>query len=298
MGDEVDEVVRANPGFEVRFDHVALVLHRMTDCWPILAEALGGRYQAQGLAPGYSWMQLDFANGFTIETLHPEEIYDDDEPVEQERTSADHRGEFARRFLDRRGPGPHHVTFIVDDLDAAMAALAGAGLRPGVLDRSDPLWQEAIYSAEVAHGVVLQVVQADGTSSAPPDPPEGFPELGYDHPVASFGRAVHAVVDLDGALGIYRDALGGVVTSSGAAVDGNHWVELGWSGPGRLRLLEAKHSEMAAWVGDRPGRMRHLYFTFDDPESVPGARLAARGRWVLESDDTLGVRIVLGSAAR
>ena len=81
-------------------------------------------------------------------------------------------------------------------------------------------------------------------------------------------------------------------------VDGNHWVELGWSGPGRLRLLEAKHAEMAAWVGYRPGRMRHLYFTFDDPESVPGAHLAARGRWVLESDDTLGVRIVLSSAAR
>ena len=27
-----------DPGFVARFDHVALVLHRMTDCWPILAE--------------------------------------------------------------------------------------------------------------------------------------------------------------------------------------------------------------------------------------------------------------------
>ena len=33
------------------------------------------------------------------------------------------------RFVDRRGPGIHHVCFAVDDLDAALARCRSAGLR-------------------------------------------------------------------------------------------------------------------------------------------------------------------------
>lgn len=33
------------------------------------------------------------------------------------------------KFLARRGPGLHHVAYRVDDIDAALAALAAAGLR-------------------------------------------------------------------------------------------------------------------------------------------------------------------------
>lgn len=300
MGDE--------HGFRASFDHVALALHRMTDAWPTLVGALGGRYRSRGLVDGYSWLQIAFADGFAVETLHPEAPLA--EPAEMpDRTGSTagftpgsgapyRRGEFVRRFLTRRGPGPHHLTFLVDDLDAAMGALATAGVRLGVVDRTQPAWQEALYSAEVAHGVVLQVVQREAPFAANPEPPEGFPELGYDHPVASLGRVVHAVADLDAALRLYGDALGGRVTSSGAAVDGNHWVELGWDGPGRLRLLEAAHAEIAEFVGDRPGRVRHLYFTFDDPSSVPGARQLAEGRWVVDADDELGVRLVVSSTVR
>ena len=91
-----------------------------------------------------------------------------------------------------------------------------------------------------------------------------------------------------------------VVVSSGSAVDGNHWVELGWGGPGRLRLLEAAHAEIAELVGDRPGRLRHLFFDFDEPSHVPGARQVAtgRGRWVVDADDVLGTRLVIASSAR
>jgi catechol 2,3-dioxygenase-like lactoylglutathione lyase family enzyme len=132
------------------------------------------------------------------------------------------------------------------------------------------------------------------------DEPEGFPETSFDHPVASLGRVVHAVADLPDALSLFRDLLGGRVVSSGSAVDGNHWVELGWGGPGRLRLLEAAHADIAEWVGDRPGRLRHLFFDFDEPSHVPGATKVAsgRGRWVVEADDVLGTRLVIASSAR
>lgn len=34
-----------------------------------------------------------------------------------------------QRFLDKRGPGLHHVAFAVDDLDAALEDLRGQGVR-------------------------------------------------------------------------------------------------------------------------------------------------------------------------
>ena len=274
----------------ISFDHVALAIHRMTDGWPVFADALGGRYQDRGLAQSFSWLQLRYANGFVLETLHPEDEGDADRD--------DRRGDFVQRFLARRGPGPHHLTFRVSDLDAVMERLEAAGLKLGQTDRSDPRWQEALYGANGAHGMVLHIVERVEVAQNEPEPPEGFPELGYDHPVASLTRAVLAVVDLEGALTTYRDALGGRVVSSGAAVDGNHWVELAWDTPGRLRLLEATRAGIAEWVGDRPGRLRHLYFSFDDPASVPGAERVAEGRWAVEPDDLLGVRLVIASTAR
>jgi len=33
------------------------------------------------------------------------------------------------KFLEKRGPGLHHVAYRVDDIDAALAALAAAGIR-------------------------------------------------------------------------------------------------------------------------------------------------------------------------
>ncbi len=295
----VAEADRSERGFVARFDHVALALHRMTDAWPSLAEALGGRFVSHGQVPGYSWLQLRYASGFTVETLHPEQIPDGvnpDMPPNPHRSAQG--GEFVRRFLDRHGPGVHHITFVVDDLDAAMTSMAGAGLEPAAVERSDPEWQEVLYAPHQAHGVMLQLAQTDGSGLVAGDPPEGFPELGYDHPIAGFGRVVHAVVDLEGAVSLFRDALGGKITSTGAAVDGNHWVELGWEGPGRLRLLEAASDEMAEFVGGRAGRVRHLYFNFDDPALLPGARRVAEGRWVVDSDDSLGIRIVISSALR
>ncbi len=269
---------------DIRFDHIGLALQRPTDLWPLMAGVLGGRFNGQGSAPGYGWTQLRFANGFVVQGLHPE---------------VDGGTDFLRRYLDRHGPGPHHLTFRVDDLDSALERVHGCGIEPLIVDRSDTDWEEAIIHPRDAHGTVVQIVRV---TDAPPDmsEPEGFPEASYDHPMASLGRVVHAVRDLPAAVATFRDALGGRVVSRGSAVDGNHWVELGWNGPGRLRLLEAAHAEIAEWVGDRPGRLRHLFFDFDEPSHVPGARQVSsgRGRWVVDADDILGTRLVIASSAR
>lgn len=266
----------------ISFDHVAIAVRHMTDPWPLFAGVLGGTYHDRGISPGFGWTQMRFARGFVLEAIHPEQT---------------DRADFLTRFLDRHGPGPHHLTFVVPDLDVALATARAAGLTPVGEDRSEPTWAEAFLHPDEAHGIVVQLAQVSGTPTPPPEP-EGYPETSFDNPIASLGRVVHAVADMEGALGLFRDVLGGRVMSSGAAIDGNHWVELGWSGHGRLRLLEGATTEIAAWVGDRPGRLRHLFFNFDEPALVPGAHKVAANRWVVDADDVIGTRLVIASNAR
>lgn len=96
----------------VTFDHVAIAVRHPTDPWPIFADVLGGRYLDRGVNPGFGWTQLRFANGFVLEGLNPEPSDRDD---------------FLNRFLDRNGPGPHHLTFKVPDLDRMLDRVRAAG---------------------------------------------------------------------------------------------------------------------------------------------------------------------------
>ena len=55
-------------------------------------------------------------------------------------------------------------------------------------DRSDPAWSEAFLHPSEAHGIVVQVAQVGEAPIPAPPEPEGFPDLPYDHPIASLGR--------------------------------------------------------------------------------------------------------------
>ena len=71
---------------------------------------------------------------------------------------------FVRTFLDKRGEGVHHITFLVRDIHAAVQAAIGAGLRV-VDERYDhPGWQEAFISPRSAFGTLVQLAQTDGAS--------------------------------------------------------------------------------------------------------------------------------------
>lgn len=285
-GDAPDEPPLAP---RVEFHHIGFAFPQPTDTWPLLAGALGARFVASGRGPGYGWTQLAFANGFKIEGIHPEDTAD----------GSDHA--FVRTFIDQHGPGPHHLTFSVDDLDRADAQLRAVGIEALRLDHDDVelSWSELLIGSREGHGILVQLLgDLDHDPPPPMDPPEGFPERDIDAPVASLSRVVHAVADLEGALVLFRDGLGGHVVSTGCAVDGNHWVELAWLGGGRLRLLEGVHAEIAKWVGKRRGRIRHLFFNVDEPEYIPGAEMVSPGRWVVTQDNVLGTRIVLSSTAR
>jgi len=68
------------------------------------------------------------------------------------------------RFLDKRGPGIHHVTFEVDDVTAALERLAGLGL--GLLDRTPRPGaggsKVAFLHPRTTGGVLVELVERSG----------------------------------------------------------------------------------------------------------------------------------------
>lgn len=289
---------------DVDLDHVAIALERWEDGWPLLASALGGSWVSGGLGPGFSPSQLRYANGMRLELLAPNRVDLND---------------FLRRFLDRSGPGPHHLTFKVPDLDEALEAAASAGYDPIGVDKSDPEWHEAFVHPKQATGIVVQIAAALGPPWSQP-PPEGFPAADPAQR-ASLRRVVHAVADLDEGLRLFAGLRGGRTVAHGEGLDAAggpetayRWIDLAWPGPGRLRLVTpgtpgtprpaASSGPLAEWIGGGTGRLHHLEFSLPDPARVPGAVAVATDAvrdggggegacWEVPPSATLGTRLRL-----
>lgn len=68
---------------------------------------------------------------------------------------------FLSRFLDKRGEGPHHVTFTVPDLRSTVADLRSIGVTVVGVDDTHAPWREAFVAPDDRLGVVIQVAQSD-----------------------------------------------------------------------------------------------------------------------------------------
>jgi methylmalonyl-CoA/ethylmalonyl-CoA epimerase len=261
----------------VDLDHVALAAERLDDLWPRYATELGGRWYEGGRSPGFDWAQVAFANAMRIEGLQPARVEEFD---------------FLRRFLDRHGPGPHHLTFDVPDFDGLLATLAERGIAPASVNREQSGWHEAFLLPADACGVVVQLTFVDESvppveytdqSLAPPATPAASP--------ARLDHVALAVADLDAPRQLFEQILEGKVVDAGDDVLGC-WTELAWPGPGRVRFIEPRGSARE-WLGDRPGRIHHLAFTVDDPRSVAGSAERDDGSYEVRPEDNLGVRLIL-----
>jgi catechol 2,3-dioxygenase-like lactoylglutathione lyase family enzyme len=248
-------------------DHVAIAVERWADAWPRYVSELGGEWISGGESIGFAPGQLRFANGMRVEVLAPAAVEQND---------------FLRRFLDASGPGPHHLTFKVADLGAALAEAEGAGFTPVGVDRRDPTWKEAFLHPKQARGVVVQLAEAEGDWSSPPPPDLPTPA----GPPASLDHVAHAVADLDDGLALFAGLLGGKEQDRGED-EAARWVELAWPGPGRIRVVAPTTgtSPVATALGGRPGRVHSLAFTV--PSLPPGPPR------VVEPGDNFGVRLVL-----
>ncbi|RMH68182.1 MAG: hypothetical protein D6683_17135 [Actinomyces sp.] len=254
------------------FDHVAVASeHAIDNLWRYRAE-LGGTYLGGGTDPGFHFHQVAFASGMKIELLQ-------DDP--------DHPEDFLRRFLDRNGPGPHHLTFKVPDIGVALRRVEAAGYTPVGIDIDDPVWQQAFIHPGEGPGIVIQVAATNG---------EGFTDEPADElppprrPPADLTAVVLLVADLEGATSLFGDTLEGTPVAGGHDELGR-FAEFVWPGGGRLRVVAPESTTARHRLGRRPGRLHHLEFTGGDPVGLPGLERCADGTLELPPEHNLGVRL-------
>ena len=132
-------------------DHVALAASDTSDALRFLTGPLGGTIifggQSVGFRPMQVWVGTQAGDGMPVELLEP--------------WAAD-QNDFLARFVARHGAGPHHMTFKVASLEAALARVQSAGFHPVNINVSDPSWKEAFLMPAEAHGTVVQLAESHG----------------------------------------------------------------------------------------------------------------------------------------
>jgi methylmalonyl-CoA/ethylmalonyl-CoA epimerase len=222
-------------------DHLAVATPTLTDGWDLFGGVLGGAWVYGDDSPGFWWGQLSFAAGPKIELLTPTGGPD---------------AAFLERFLAAHGAGPHHLNFIVSDIEDTLARVRAVGLEPVGVKLDNPSWKEAFLHPRSAHGIVIQVAEQDGSPSTPA--PQELPAPG---PPTRFDLIEHHVADLEGATRLFQEVLDGRLDTSGdhaadlAACGGG--AELTWPGGRRLRLV--REDGLA-----RGGVLHHIRFTRPD----------------------------------
>lgn len=127
-----------------RVDHVGIAVESVEVAEPVL-EALGCRKLAADVAPdgSFRWVYYELGDASRIELV---------ESLEEET--------FVTRFLDEYGPGLHHVTLEVADIDAVVETLEASGLR--VVDyAAHDGWTEAFVSPRNPTGALFQLMEYD-----------------------------------------------------------------------------------------------------------------------------------------
>jgi hypothetical protein len=280
----------------VVLDHIAHAVPEWSLAWPRYVVELGASWHSGGPGPGFAPGQIQFANRARLEALMPFDVTVND---------------FLARFLGRSGPGPHHLTFKVPDLELALDLARRAGFTPTGIDRSQPEWMEAFLHPKQATGVVVQLAQASEGWVSPA--PEGYPTErrrrpdGTRVPAASLQRVVHAVADLQAGVDLFGTLLGGQAEDRGVR-GGEEWIDLRWDGPLAVRLV-APHggtpsAPLVEWLNGRTGRIHHIQFAAGSAGELTAARPAPAdlpglagadldGLWVVDPADNLGLRLVV-----
>jgi len=237
-------------------DHVAVAVQDIDRTLDQL-DAMGATLIMGERAPGvqYAVARLgDADTGMNLEVLtpwHPEE------------------NDFLERFLRAHGDGPHHLSFVMDDVRPMLGRLREEGLEPVQVKLGWAPWEDGFV---LAHGTVVQVA---GTSLGYPPMKEMLAaserdevltlpclEHGADRgwwtgrkPAASrvtLDRVLLGTTDLAGARRLFGDLLGGIR-------DGDDYV---WPRGARLRVV----------ASERDG-IQGLQVRGEAPTTIGGARI-------------------------
>lgn len=126
----------------IRVDHTGIAVESIADAEPVLF-ALGCQKLIEESVEGrFRWAQYDFGRQASrLELIAPE--------VEDT---------FLTQYLDENGPGLHHVTLEVGDIDAAIAVIEEARLDT-VEYREYEDWTEAFIPPSNPTGVLFQLFE-------------------------------------------------------------------------------------------------------------------------------------------
>jgi methylmalonyl-CoA/ethylmalonyl-CoA epimerase len=212
--------VSGSPSFEL--DHVAIATHDVSGVLDVLVGTLGVPIIFGGVNFGFRAMQVEAGN-LRIELLEPWNVEQND---------------FLKRFLERSGEGPHHLTFKTHDIRRELDRVAEAGLHPVGVNIDNEFWKEAFIHPKEAGGTVVQIAQS------------AFDDMDFDAEAGEYGpgrwwgetaaaaperghldRVVIASSDVEKSLALYQGLLGGQTADRAEG-----WIELSWPAGGRLRI--------------------------------------------------------------
>lgn len=136
------------PSFVKRIDHIALVVKDMDQALGFWQEALGlPLSHMENVASEHSLVAFLPAKEGEVELVSPT---DDDSGV--------------ARFLNKRGPGMHHICFEVYDIEATMAHLKSKGIR--LINEKPEIGtggkKIAFIHPESTHGVLVELYELSG----------------------------------------------------------------------------------------------------------------------------------------
>ena len=182
-------------------DHVAIATHSIADAPAFLVGELGGISGFGGPSGDFRWWHWDYDGGGRIEVIEP------DGPP----------GGFVHRYLERLGPGIHHVNFEVESLRQTCDLAERLGHTIVAYNDSHEYWRDAFLHPKSAMGIVVQLVEAtphdhdhewEPPEAEAPAAPENPPA-----PVSILGLRMRTA-DRDAALRQWGELLGGKVTES------------------------------------------------------------------------------------
>lgn len=126
-----------------RIAHIGIAVRALSDLLPFYRDVLGMSEVPLDDADGARIAGLS-AGGPLVELLEPARA---DSPI--------------AKFIEKRGPGIHHVCFAVDDLDAALARCRDAGLR--LIDETPRVGAEgkriAFLHPSATGGVLIELTE-------------------------------------------------------------------------------------------------------------------------------------------
>lgn len=126
----------------IRVDHTGIAVDSIDDAESVLF-AFGCRKLIEESVEGrFRWAQYDFGRDASrLELIAPEQ-----------------EGTFLTEYLDENGPGLHHVTLEVADIDAVAASIENAGLSVVEYREYDD-WTEAFVPPSNPTGALFQLFE-------------------------------------------------------------------------------------------------------------------------------------------